>query len=235
MNIIWTLFFWIPLGLVFVVLSLMDPANAKSQLWFAALFLYMLMVHLLWKGRDKPRDSVAMPMAPLAYIGLSLLFGGVFEASLTVDGTGFGGMHPETLSSFALAFGDYTLMALAFLVLVRLLRLDFKQGYFLAAGISLSEGLVFNGVLIRVALSSEWYFLPLLLGFYALAYASFLALPLLVLPYGTLWRNNARPGWVTIPLLWIIGLFVGVLTRLIFALIYAPSVANWLSIQIYAT
>ena len=48
MNIIWTLFFWIPLGLVFVVLSLMDPANAKSQLWFAALFLYMLMVHMLW-------------------------------------------------------------------------------------------------------------------------------------------------------------------------------------------
>jgi len=226
----WSMIIWIPAGLAFVVLSQMDPAFARSPLWFVALFLYMLMIHLLYIGRAKPRKRAPMKHAALAYLGLVLLFGAIFEASLTIDGTGFGGMYPQTVPSYILAFGDYFLMGLACLFLVRMLRLDFKQTYFLAAGMSLSEGLVFNGSLIAVAMSPKPYFAPILLAFYALTYASSLALPLLVLPYGILWRDDTRPGWVTIPLLWLIGLAVSVVTRLIFMLLYAPVVFEWLGL-----
>ena len=230
----WHLWIWIPAGLVFVVLNLMDPVQARSPVWFIALFLYMGMVHLLWIGRDRPRDIGRLRHAWLAYIGLVLACGAVFEASLSVNGTGIGGMHAETFASFVLAFGDYTLMALASLWLIRKLRLDFKQTYFLAAGMGLSEGLVFKGVLIAVAMSPQWYFTPILLAFYALAYASFLALPLLIMPYGALWRDATRPGWVTIPMLWLLGLIVAFVTRLIWGLIYTPNVAAWLQIDLGA-
>lgn len=238
---------WIATGLVFVVLNLMDPAQARSPVWFVVLFLYMLMINLLWIGRDKPPsqrpksasvyvskaeappDRAEMRFAGLAYFGLVLVCGAVFEASLSVEG-GIGGMHADTLSSFILAFGDYSLLALASLLLIRLLRLDFRQGFFLAGGMALSEGLIFKPVLVSVVLSEQFYLAPILVAFYTLAYASFLALPQLILPYGALWKDDQRPGWVSVPLLWLLGLLAAFVTRLLWGLIYVPNVAAWFGI-----
>ena len=119
--------------------------------------------------------------APVAFVSLSWGFGMLYEASLTVDGTGIGGVHPDTHTSYVLAQGDYIMIALAAWGLVRHFHLTFRDTFFLAGGKSLTEGLVFTGVLTGVLMSPQAYAAPLVMAYYTLAYATFVALPLLII------------------------------------------------------
>ncbi len=77
----------------------------------------------------------------LAYVALVWALGMTYEMTLTVDGTGFGGVHQVTWASFLLAQGDYLALALAMLWLIRRWGLDFTGAFWLAGGKSLTEGL----------------------------------------------------------------------------------------------
>ncbi len=227
MTRVWNLYPWIAAGLVFAALSLSNADGPRSPLWFSEFGLYALMIFGLRVRTFLPLSRRA---APIAYVGLVLVFGAIYESSLTVDGTGFGGMHPDTTASYLLAAGDYLMLAIAALVLIRRYHLTFRQTYFLAAGISLSEGLIFTGVLTAILTSAQAYLVPLFVAYYALAYAGFIALPLVLINPDLLWRGGAtdQPGasarHLSIPLIWVIGFGLAFVVRVIWGLLYGPAI-----------
>ena len=118
---------------------------------------------LALRNRDY-RLTLPPRIAMTSYVVLVCAFGMVYETSLTVDGTGIGGVHPDTYSSFSLAIGDYLMLAMVSVASIRRFHLDFKSVFFLAAGISLSEGLIFTGVLTAILMSAQFYTAPLFIA-----------------------------------------------------------------------
>jgi hypothetical protein len=211
---------WIAGGLVFLALGLALQDGPRSPLWWGELPLHlMLIAGVLAPGRFYL--PLSRRIAPVALVVLSWAFGMAYEMTLTVDGTGIGGVHPDTRASFLLAQGDYILIALATLALVRWLRLDLRLAFFLAAGKSLTEGLVFTGVLWGAGWSA-----PLALAYYALAYASFIALPLVLVDPRLVWSGPA-PSRLRVAAIWATGFAVAFAIRIAWGLGWAP-LATWL-------
>lgn len=219
---------WIALGLAWLGLGLMADAGPRAPLHMADLPLYAALVIGLWQLRaGRPLYlPLSRRAAPWAFVALSWAFGMVYEASLTVTGTGIGGVHPETRASYILAQGDYLMIALATLLLTRFLRLDFDRAFFLAGGKSLTEGLIFTGVLAALVTTPQAWAAPLVLAYYMLAYATFVAMPLLFVDPRALWAVN-RPAPLPIWLCWVIGFGVAFAIRLAWGLGWAP-LATWL-------
>jgi hypothetical protein len=199
----------------------------RSPFWWAEVPLYALMLWGMW--RLHRRRPAWLPLtrrtAPWAYFGLCWTFGMTYELSLTIDGTGIGGVHPDTRASFILAQGDYVLIALACLALVRWLRLDFAGVFAVAGGKSLTEGMVFSGVLTAVLLSAQWWASPFFLAYYTMVYATFTALPLLFVNPRLIWASGT-PGMTRLPALWASGFAVAFGIRVIWGLGWGP-VATW--------
>lgn len=206
---------WVLIGLGLRLLTATGPRSTLAWLdWplyaglIGGLVLRMFGVQGLRLG---PRA------AGLAFVLLSLVLAGIFELSLTVDGTGWGGMHPDTRTSFVLALGDYLMLALACLGAVHWLRLEATGLFWLSCGVSLSEGLVFTGVVWQVPVPM----VPLYLCYYALAYATFLVLPALILDPRPLWRDGPRRRpWFG--LLIALGFAAAFAIRMLWGLVYAP-------------
>jgi hypothetical protein len=214
---------WIALGLCFIVISLMLNDAPRSALWFADLPLYALMLIGLWRLRvGRP---LYLPLtrrtAAIGFVLLSWAFGMIYEASLTVDGTGIGGVHPNTRASYILAQADYLMIALATLLLIRWLRLDFTRVFFIAGGKSLTEGLIFTGILTSILLSPMVWSAPLFLAYYTLAYATFVAMPLLFIDPRLLWKSP-NPGAMPIWQCWATGFVLAFVIRVIWGLGWAP-------------
>jgi hypothetical protein len=214
---------WLGIGLLFWGLNALAGDAPRPPLKFADVLLYALMIAgLLMKGGQGFGIMLPRRFAPLAYMTLSWVFGMIFEASLTVDGTGIGGMHPQTRASFILAQGDYVMTAIVTWVLVRTFHLSFRDVFFVSGGMSLAEGLIFTGVLTAVLLSPTFFIAPLFLAYYAVAYASYVALPLLIIAPESLWSKDAprwRPGWF---MLWPIGFALAFVTHVIWGLGWIP-------------
>jgi hypothetical protein len=208
------------LGLVFWVLGQIGGQGPRSPLWFVEPALYAVLVPGLILGGFGWR-----PARPgLAFVLLSLLCGAVYELSLTVDGTGLGGVHPRTWPSFALAFGDYLMIALATWAMVARWHLDVWGAIWIAAGKSMTEGLIFTGVLAQTLAAGQLGAALLAVSYYTLAYAGFVALPLVVLSPSALWRGGG-PGRALHPVLLIgAGFVVALAIRLVWGLVYAPLV-----------
>lgn len=215
---------WIALGLVFLCLNLLNGDGPGSPLWFAEPALYALMIAGLWRRRDPTVPPRRRRTAPLAYIALSWLFGMIYELSLTVDGTGIGGVHPDTRASFVLAQGDYILIAVVSWLAIRQLRLDFRQAFFFAGGIGLTEGLIFTGILTQVIASPAFWMAPLFLAYYTLVYAAFVAMPLLFVDPRSLWRPGTPARPTPVVLLWLLGFGLAFAIRVVWGLGYAPLV-----------
>jgi hypothetical protein len=221
---------WIGVGLTLWVISFLGNTGPRSPLWFSEILLYGMMCAGLLALRQRDyRLTLPHRLAMTSYVVLVCSFGMVYETSLTVDGTGIGGVHPDTFSSFVLAIGDYLMLAVVSVVLIRRFHLDFKGVFFLAAGISLSEGLIFTGVLTAILMSAQFYAAPLFIAYYALAYASFVALPLLIIQPKSLWRAQITPQ-PSVPILMLTGFVLAFIVRLIWGLAYAPLVTNLLSL-----
>lgn len=222
------LWVWIGLALMFLVTSLWRNDGPRSALWFAELPLYALMIGaLLWRGVAGLGWRPSRRLAPIVFVGLSWAFGMIYEASLSVDGTGIGGVHPDTRASYLLAQGDYILIAVASWIMVRLFHLDFHGMFHFAAGKSLTEGLIFTGVLTAVLMSAQVWAAPFVQAYYALAYAAFVALPLLIIAPDTLWRQGSPAGRPGILVLWIAGFCIAFAIRVIWGLGWAP-LATWI-------
>ncbi len=221
---------WIALGLTFLVLNSFGNAEAKSPYYLAEYFLYGLMVVGLWANTKfdlRKRIPVPRRWAPGLYIFLVWLCGMVYETSLTVNGQGVGGVHPETVPSFLLAQGDYILIAVVSYILVRQWKLSFREMFFVAGGKSLTEGLIFTGVLTALLRSPQFFLAPLVLGYYTLAYSSFIALPLLFIDEELLWKREGQTKQRSTAYFWLLGFLLALPIRIFWGLVYAP-IVTWL-------
>ncbi len=221
---------WIALGLTFLLLNSFGNAEAKSPYYFAEYFLYGLMFVGLWaNGKFDLRKRIPIPRqwAPGLYIFLVWLCGMVYETSLTVNGQGVGGVHPDTIPSFLLAQGDYILIAMVSCFLIRRGQLSFREMFFVAGGKSLTEGLIFTGVLTALLCSPQFFLAPIVLGYYTLAYSSFIALPLLFIDEELLWKCEGRKKQHSTAYFWLLGFLVALPIRIFWGLVYSP-VVTWL-------
>jgi hypothetical protein len=150
----------------------------------------------------------------------------LYEVSLTVTGQGVGGIHPETLPSFILAQGDYIPIALISYFIIRTTRASFQDIFFFAGGKSLTEGLIFTGVLSSVLISPMFWFSPLVIAYYTMAYSSFIALPLLFIDEQLLWKDSNQTRRRSILFYWVIGFVLAMAIRIFWGLIYSPVVTH---------
>ena len=226
---LWDIRIWIGLGLAFVFLNSFNDSGPKSPFWFAELILYTLMIVGLWANHKYDfRKKIRIPrrLAPIAYICLNWFFGMVYETGLTVNGQGIGGLHVETIPSFILAQGDYITIAIVSYILIRMLRLSFREMFFVAGGKSLTEGLIFTGVLTSLIISPMFFLSPILLGYYTLAYSSFIALPLLFIDEELLWKKGEPGKQHSTIIFWILGFVLAMPIRIFWGLVYCPIVAD---------
>lgn len=189
---LWDVRIWIGLGLAFVFLNSFNDSEHRSPFWFSELILYTLMIVGLWANQKhdlRKRIRIPRRLAPFAYIFLNWFFGMVYETGLTVDGQGIGGLHSQTYVSFIIAQGDYITIAIVSYILIRWMRLSFREMFFLAGGKSLMEG-IYTGVLLVTIVSPFFLLTPTLIGYYTLAYSSFIALPLLFIDEKLLWKDE---------------------------------------------
>jgi hypothetical protein len=198
-----------------------DPSSA---LWQIEPLLFVLLIAAVWRG---PFVALSPRAMAIAIIGASWALGMAYEATLTVDGTGIGGVHPQTQPSFVLAQGDYIPIALALAALTRAINLDLVAAFWLGTGMSLTEGLIFTGVLRDQLAQADPLALlvaVLIAAYYALAYAYFVALPLGLVAPAPLWRSPGRPPrwWVAL----MTGFAVAFVIRLFWGLVWSPF-ATW--------
>ena len=222
---IWSVKVWIGLGLIFLILNSTGNSEVRSPYWFSELILYGLMLTGLWANRKydlRKRLAIPRQLAPAAYIFLVWLFGMMFEASLTVTGEGIGGLHPKTVPSFILAQGDYIPIAVISYLVIRKFRLSFREVFFFSGGKSLTEGLIFTGVLTTVIVSPLFFLAPVVVAYYTLAYSSFIALPLLFIDEEALWRDPQRTERHSMPFFWILGFALALAIRIFWGLVYSP-------------
>jgi hypothetical protein len=216
-------------GLLFVVLNIGGTPEPRSPYWISEIFLYGLMLTGMWaNAKYDLRKKIRIPrrLAPLAYIFLVWLFGMLFEVSLTVTGEGIGGMHAETLPSFILAQGDYIPIAIVSFFVIRITRASFREVFFFAGGKSLTEGLIFTGVLTSLLLSPMFWLSPIVIAYYTIAYSSFIALPLLLIDEELLWKEPLQAQRHSIPFFWLLGFVLALAIRLFWGLIYGPLVTQ---------
>jgi hypothetical protein len=225
----WTVSAWIAAGLLFAVLLLGDRSAPWSPYWASELVLYGLLLGGMWVNHRyglKKKLPIPRRIAPLAYVFLVWLFGMLFEISLTVTGEGVGGLHAQTLPSFILAQGDYIPIGVISYLVIRRTQASFRDVFFFAGGKSLTEGLIFSGALTSLVLSPSFWLAPLTLAYYTLAYASFIALPLLIVDERLLWKGPERAERHSILFFWILGFFLALGIRLFWGLIYGPWVTQ---------
>ncbi len=230
---IWNLSLWLGLGFTFLTLNLFADPGARSPYWFAELGLYALMFAGLWanvKYDFRKKIRIPRPIAPAVYIFLVWLFGMVYETSLTVTGQGIGGVHPETLPSFILAQGDYIPIAIVSYLVIRKTKASFHELFFFAGGMSLTEGLIFTGVLTTVLFSPQFFLAPSILAYYTMAYSSFVALPLLLIDEGLLWQAPGIQGQHSVPYYWMLGFILALAIRVFWGLAYSPVVTRLLNL-----
>jgi hypothetical protein len=217
-----SLWIWLMIGAGLVFWSLSYGSGPTSPLWWSELALYALMILGLLRGGFAV--TLPPPQAALAFVALSWAFGMAYELSLTVDGTGLGGVHPNTAASFLLAQPDYLMIAAATLWLIHRWHLGFAGAVLIACGKSLTEGLVFTGVLSATLLSPNWPYAPLVLAYYTLAYASFVALPLLILAPKSLWSSRPPPRPASPLRLILTGFALAFVIRILWGLAFSPAI-----------
>lgn len=223
---IWNIWFWIVGGLAFWALEWTTSTGPRSPYWPAELCLYAFLAGGMYAATQGHPIAKHVPLpralAPLAYVFLVWLFGMVFEIALTVNGEGVGGVHPSTVPSFILAQGDYIPIAIVAYFVIRRTRASFKDIFFFAGGKSLTEGLVFTGVLASQIASSLFFLSPLTLAYYTLAYASFIATPLLLIDATLLWDTSRQTKPRSVLFFWALGFALALAIRIFWGLVYGP-------------
>lgn len=227
---LWNEWLWLSIGVGFSLVFRSFSTEPSSPYASSELILFATMAIGLLASRlsgFKAKLSLPRAMAPYLYVFLVWACGMIYELSLTVTGSGIGGMHPQTYASFILAQGDYLALAIVSLMIIRWTRASFKDVFFLAGGMSMTEGLIFTGMLTQILLSPQFWLSPAALAYYTLVYASFVALPLLVIDERLLWQSSQSMKKPSIPVYWLIGFVTAFIVRLFWGLVYGPSV-EWL-------
>lgn len=178
---------------------------------------YPLLLAVAWgfatAAVDAPGPARATPV-----MALSWALGMVVELTLTVDGSGIGGVRPDTRTSFLLAQGDYIPLAILIWACHRRLGCQMAELGCIAAGIALTEGIVFTGSIRDAAASGSVVGTVLVSCYLITIYLAFLVLPFRLCGIG---RGRVRAVWPGLVALGFAGAF-GV--RLFWGLVYSPAV-----------
>lgn len=180
---------------------------------------FPLIFLLCWGLFTTPENEVVSNKF-LSFMGLSWVLGMLVELTLTVDGTGIGGIHPDTLPSFILAQGDYIPLALAIWCLHRWMGSQVHELMWITTGMALTEGIVFTGSVVSALTAGS-----LLGSFLVSSYLIAIYMVYLVLPFRLLGisRGNKLKGRL---LLLAIGFATAFAVRVFWGLIYSP-IVSW--------
>lgn len=190
----WGVWLVILLGLGYGALSWLtgQPAEASVLWWLNPLLLVVFAVGWWARGRGGPRLRLGGAAAAVAFIGGSWLAGMLFELSLRTGPTGFGGMHPDTATSFLLAQGHYLPFAIGGWWLARRYGYD-AAGVFWTGALAALYELITVGLPAIVGAPQTWFVAPLLVGYYLYSYALIQAMPLVFMDERGLWAAAPRP------------------------------------------
>jgi hypothetical protein len=119
-----------------------------------------------------------------------MLAGATYELSITVDGTGVGGLHRDTATSFALLPGFLVPAVLLTWLMTRRFALRPAQTFFVGGVLTWYETATVG---VTYLLSAPWV-APVLVAFYVASYTVYAgALGVLVVDHRALWSPTARP------------------------------------------
>lgn len=185
---------WILVALIFVLLLRIFEPESKdaSNLWFldpllSVLFLLVRSLNrrLHWPSRLK----LSRRQAAIGFMLISWTVGMLTELSLSLDGGGYGGLHPKTVPSFILAQGYYVPLAVLGWCLVRRYHITSYELFFVA-GMTSSYELATVGF--PSMFSAMFLFSPILIAFFFVVYARFLSMGLLFIDEELLWDKSQR-------------------------------------------
>ncbi len=170
----------------------------SSVLWFLAPLLMGVFVFGLWRYSRRGRDH-ALSAAPrgrlspaVLFIGGSWLTGMLYELALRTGPAGFGGMAPDTATSFLLAQGFYVPFAAGGWWLARRYGYTFADVFWTGALSCFYEALT-AGATAVAAQPALLPLAPLLAGYYLTVYGYILAMPLLFMDEQRIWAASPRP------------------------------------------
>ena len=181
--------FWYLLALAQIVLWWLTLGGGGPY-WFAELFLYLIFFLGLWlnsRYHFRERLTLSRGKAVFLYFVIFLATAMVYELSLSPTVGSFSGHHVKPIPSFIIIFGIYLALALFNLFLIRRYHYTFKELYFAAGTASLTEGVVFNGVLTAVLLSPTFFLAPLTFAYYMLVYGVIFCMPFVFIREELLW------------------------------------------------
>lgn len=204
-------------ALSLAVVGYFDTAPKSPFVWLQFPLLFLLAWGAFTNGAES-KDRV--PLLP--FVAISWLLGMTIELSLTVDGSGIGGIHPDTRTSFALAQGDYLPLALVTWIVQRWLGYRLNEMIWVVVGMGLTEGLVFTGS-ITSALQAGSVIGTVIVTCYLIAiYLVYLWLPFRIC------RLDRGQTTHSIVLLVIVGFASAMIVRVFWGLIYSPFVLRLL-------
>ena len=184
--------FWYLLGLANIVLWWLT-LGIGGPYWFTESLLYLIFFLGLWldsRYHFREKLTLSRGKAVFLYFVIFLVGSMVYELSLSPTIGSFSGHHPKPIPSFIIIFGFYLALALFNLFLIRRYHYTFKELYFSAGAASLTEGIVFNGVLIAVLLSPTFFLAPLAFAYYMLIYGVIFCMPLVFIREELLWSPS---------------------------------------------
>ena len=184
------------LGAAYEALNvLLGDGDDSSALWFLAPLLMAVFLFGLWRRWRGRRPPLAPPggLRPaLLFIGGSWLTGMLYELALRTGPTGFGGMAPDTATSFLLAQGFYVPFAAGGWWLARRTGYTFADVFWTGALSCLYEAITVGATTVA-AQPALLPLAPLMAGYYLTVYGYILALPLLFMDERALWAATPRP------------------------------------------
>lgn len=184
--------FWYLLALANLVLWWL-VLGIGGPYWFAESFIYLVFFLGLWldsRYHFRERLTLSRTKAVFLYFVIFLTAAMMYELSLSPTLGSFSAHHPKLIPSFIIIFGIYLALSLFNLFLISRYHYTFRELYFSAGAASLTEGIVFNGVLIAVLLSPTFFLAPLTFAYYMLVYGVIFCMPFVFIREELLWRHT---------------------------------------------
>jgi hypothetical protein len=182
---------WLGAALLTTLLMGWGGEDASPLAWInPVLFAVALAVRMIDHRRGQARARLSPRGAALAFVAVSWVAGMLVELTISTDGTGLGGMHPDTGPSFVLAQGYYVPAALFMWVMIRRYRLDVRWAFFCAGAMGWWEALTIGAVAL---LSPAFVLAPLLAAYFVATYALCAMAGLLVVDHHALHAAPSRP------------------------------------------
>lgn len=184
--------FWVVMGLVGFGLFQLAPVMQKSPFNFPEIVLLIIFIFLLWINRNGALYRIFhyLQGRRLSYVLLSWGTAMLVELTLSTSPGNIGGLHEKTIPSFILAQGFYWFFAIFGLFLIRRYHYSLNDLYLASIAAAMTEGIVFNRIILSLVPSPLVVVTPFIIGYYGLIYGIILCLPLLIIDPQSLWSSE---------------------------------------------